>query len=385
MKSERGINHIAPEGWTVTKFGEVLTLQRGYDLPNAQRKNGSIPVIGSNGVVGYHNEKKVDGPGVVIGRSGTLGKVYFVKEDFWPLNTSLYVKKFNSIDPKFAYYFLQRLNFKQFHAGTSVPTLNRNLVHPMTISIPSNIAEQLKIAEILSTVDTIIKKSEEIIQRIRSMKKAMMNQLLTKGIGHTKFKQTEIGEIPEEWNIAKLGENMIAEIVMGQSPPSSSYNEDSEGLPFLQGNADFGETYPNPTTYTTNPIKISLKDDILISVRAPVGEVNLSPFKCCIGRGLSAIRTNPQKLHYLFAFYYVKHTATKLHALSTGSTFKAIKKSDLENYVIPTPSLATQQKIVSILSEVDKKIEFEIERKSRFEQIKKGLMNDLLTGKKRLN
>src|SRR5438445_6218664 len=105
------------------------------------------------------------------------------------------------------------------------------------------------------------------------------------------YKLTEIGEIPEEWKVAKLGDSEIAQVIMGQSPPSSTYNDAGKGLPFLQGNADFGDMYPQPNTYTSGPIKVARKNDILVSVRAPVGKVNLSPFECCIGRGLSAVRT----------------------------------------------------------------------------------------------
>ena len=120
-------------------------------------------------------------------------------------------------------------------------------------------------------------------------------------IDHISFKQTKIGSIPEEWEFVRLGDGEICQIVMGQSPPSSTYNKIQEGLPFLQGNMEFGEIYPSPSIYCSEPIKIAEKNDVLISVRAPVGEVNISPSKVCIGRGLSAIRCNPNR-NKLFVF-----------------------------------------------------------------------------------
>ena len=111
------------------------------------------------------------------------------------------------------------------------------------------------------------------------------------------FKKTEIGEIPEEWTVRQLGDKDVSTIVMGQSPPSSSYNTSGKGLPFLQGNADFGVLYPTPRVYCTKPLKLSETGDILISVRAPVGELNISSFKCIIGRGLAAVR-NVQRNTY---------------------------------------------------------------------------------------
>ena len=120
-----------------------------------------------------------------------------------------------------------------------------------------------------------------------------------------------------------MGDNKVSELVMGQSPPSSSYNTSGKGIPFLQGNADFGEIYPSPSIYCTKPLKVAEKGDILLSVRAPVGELNIAAFKCIIGRGLAAIRCKDKKTHYRYLYYYLKHTVKRLRHLSTGSTFKA--------------------------------------------------------------
>ena len=112
------------------------------------------------------------------------------------------------------------------------------------------------------------------------------------------YKQTSLGKIPKEWEAVSLGNKNIVELIMGQSPPSSTYNEKGVGLPFLQGKIEFGEIHPSPTIYCSNPVKIAEPNDILLSVRAPVGEVNVAPFRCCIGRGISAIRAKQDKLHH---------------------------------------------------------------------------------------
>jgi type I restriction enzyme S subunit len=162
-----------------SRLDSVVFLQRGHDLPIQDRTNGDVPVIGSNGIVGYHETHKVKGPGVVIGRSGTLGKVYYVEEDYWPLNTSLYVKEFRSSFPKFIYYLLQSLNYEKFNAGTSVPTLNRNYLHPFKMKIPESIVEQQKIASILSNIDSKIQKQQQYKSKINTLKKGLMQKLLT--------------------------------------------------------------------------------------------------------------------------------------------------------------------------------------------------------------
>jgi len=199
-----------------------------------------------------------------------------------------------------------------------------------------------------------------------------------------RFKKTEIGEIPEEWEVVRLGEERFAKIIMGQSPPSSAYNEKGIGLPFLQGKMDFGDLHPNPRIYCSKPIKIAKKNDILLSVRAPVGEVNIPISECCIGRGLSALRPNPIKVDFRFIFYYLKQAAYKWLAIGSGSTFKAIRKKDLETFLLPLPEILEQQKIASMLSCVDEEIENEKQTKDYLEKAKKWFMDNLLTGRVRV-
>jgi len=130
------------------KVGDVLTLKRGYDLPLRKRNKGEYPILSSSGISDYHNETKVVGPGVTTGRSGLLGKVYYVKGPFWPLNTSLYVQDFKGNDPKYIYYLLQTLGLENYNTGSSVPTLNRNHVHLLDVNIPK-VSIQIKIGELL--------------------------------------------------------------------------------------------------------------------------------------------------------------------------------------------------------------------------------------------
>lgn len=125
-----------PQGWEVGRLDDVLVLQRGFDLPKASRIEGTVPIIAATGVTGFHSEAKVKAPGVVTGRSGTIGEVLYIQEDFWPLNTSLWVKEFPKSEPLYAYYLLSSLDLKQFNSGAAVPTLNRNDIHGMHIVVP---------------------------------------------------------------------------------------------------------------------------------------------------------------------------------------------------------------------------------------------------------
>ena len=144
------------------------------------------------------------------------------------------------------------------------------------------------------------------------------------------YKMTEIGEIPEEWVIRNLADGDVSTLIMGQSPPSNTYNTDGIGLPFLQGNAEFGFKTPSFTIYCSSPLKISQPGDVLVSIRAPVGDVNLASFECCIGRGLAAIRPMRNNTSGLFVYYLLNSMRNVLERMSTGSTFKAVGKEQLQ-------------------------------------------------------
>lgn len=126
-----------PTGWSKVALDQVLTLQRGFDLPSQDREAGDVPIYGSTGIVGFHNKAKVTGPGLVTGRSGSLGEVHFVAQDFWPLNTALWVKEFKRATPLFALYLLCGMNLGQYNGGVSVPTLDRKVVHKAEVLLPA--------------------------------------------------------------------------------------------------------------------------------------------------------------------------------------------------------------------------------------------------------
>lgn len=126
-----------PVGWQRKPLGDLLTLQRGFDLPASDRLDGNVPIYAATGIHGQHNKAMVTGPGVITGRSGSLGKVLYSHADFWPLNTTLWVKEFKSISPEFAFFMLASLGLEQFNGGAAVPTLNRNDVHRIEVNLPS--------------------------------------------------------------------------------------------------------------------------------------------------------------------------------------------------------------------------------------------------------
>ncbi|PKN35630.1 MAG: hypothetical protein CVU61_02070 [Deltaproteobacteria bacterium HGW-Deltaproteobacteria-19] len=162
----------------------------------------------------------------------------------------------------------------------------------------------------------------------------------------TKQAKEAKSKLPEGWRWGRLGE--VCDIIAGQSPPGSTYRKIPEGLPFFQGKADFGLLNPVPRVWCVEPKKVALPGDILISVRAPVGPTNVADVKCCIGRGLAAIRCggNSDRDFILFA---IRHFESHLTEKGAGSTFEAISRHDLEQLEIPLPPLAEQRRIAGLL------------------------------------
>ena len=184
---------------------------------------------------------------------------------------------------------------------------------------------------------------------------AKVKKHLLKVLKEEEMKMENKQELPAGWKWVKLGE--VCEIIMGQSPPSTSYNKINKGLPFFQGKADFDTYFPKVRIWCSQPIKIVEEGTILISVRAPVGPVNISNTKCCIGRGLAGIRTKEEKAFNWYFFWYLFSKEHEIASIGSGSTFSAISKGDLANLVVPLPPLPEQRRIAeklkAMMDEID--------------------------------
>jgi len=236
--------------------------------------------------------------------------------------------------------------------------------------------EELDLGKWYVDFEKLEQERKQIEQEVAEYVRVLEQSITNNNVG---FKETPIGKIAEDWDIMKLGDTRIAKIIMGTSPPSSTYNKNGDGVPFLQGAAEFGEIYPVPLMYCSKPVKLAEKDDVLISVRAPVGEVNFAPSKCCIGRGLAAIRPNSSVFNPRFAFYYLKYASRRL--VGRGSTFGAIRKRHLENFLIALPPKPVQDRIASMLSAIEEQIQKESRKLEYVRTLKNGLLKLFHSGR----
>jgi type I restriction enzyme S subunit len=225
--------------WVQCRLGDVITLKRGYDLPKQSREQGTVPIISSSGVSDYHNLAMAKAPGVVTGRYGTIGNVYYVKEDYFPLNTTLYVKDFKGNDPGFISYHLRTIDFNSCSDKAAVPGVNRNHLHELETAIPP-IAEQKAIAHILGTLDDKIELNRKTNETLEAMAKSLFkawfvdfDPVRSKVEGRPtglpaeisdlfpdSFEDSELGEIPSGWGISCV--NDLCEWVSSGGTPSRS-------------------------------------------------------------------------------------------------------------------------------------------------------------------
>jgi len=297
-------------------------------------------------------------------------------------------KNSSEIAPEFfCYYFLnQKEALRNLSSGSTFKELSKDSLESFTIILPP-LPEQKKIAEILSTVDQAIEKVNEAIEKTQRLKKGLMQELLTEGIGHKEFKDTEIGRIPKEWMIAELSQ--IGNVITGTTPSTKVKTYWGKGFPFVTP-TDFSEkkyvdqTERMVTNQGAETARIIPKDSIMVVCIASVGEVAMALTECITNQQINTIVCN-QGTDRDYVYYIMVFGKSRLKRWAGITTSPIIKKSLFEKFPIPLPPLLEQQKISEILSAVDGRLELLNKRKERLERIKKGLMNDLLTGKVRVN
>ena len=325
--------YLGAKHWKPAVLQDLVFLQRGFDITKAQQKVGDVPVFSSAGLSSWHNEAKAHGPGVIIGRKGTLGSVHYSEGDYWPHDTTLWSKSFRGNSARYVYYALKCLGLERFNVGGANPTLNRNHIHGLPIYIPER-SLQDDVVSILSAYDDLIGNNRRRIALLEEAARLLYREWFIhfRFPGHEHVKIVE--GIPAGWKRRTLVE--LAEIVMGQSPKSQFYNEAGEGLPFHQGVTDYGFRFVSHRIYSSAVTKIAEAGDILVSVRAPVGRINIARERIVLGRGLAAIRSRTE--HQSFLLYALKNHFYAEDIIGTGAIYAATNKKELEGQIFLEPS-----------------------------------------------
>lgn len=285
------------------------------------------------------------------------------------------------INNKFLYYYLKSIVFllKQSGSGTTFDEISKTRAENIEISLPfpSNPEKSLKIQQqIVDKLDAFFEHYNKLKEQ-KQIAKGNYERILQSAINHLIFPKT----IPENWKVRELKE--VAIINMGQSPPSSTYNKEGKGLPFFQGKKEFGKKYPQVEQYCTSCTKVAEKGDILLSVRAPVGPINIANIRCGIGRGLAGIRVRELITRDYF-YYFMKGNELNISFHGRGSTFASIKRQDVEKIKIPVPPKEEQEKTSKKINELFLIQEALLQQQSlidkKIEQLPKAVLQKVFRG-----
>lgn len=346
--------------WKKMKFCDFITLQRGHDLTKEQFISGEYPVVSSTTIMGYHNEYKAEAPGVVIGRSGTLGEVQYIDTNYWPHNTSLYVKDFKGNNPRFVYYFLIFFGTKSSGGGSAVPTLNRNNLNILDVSIP-DLHIQKRISNILSTYDDLIENNQKQIKLLEEAAQRLYKEWFV-DLRFPGYQNTPITDgVPQGWSIRKL--ETFGDIVTGKTPSTANDSYYNGSVPFVKIPDMHDTIYPLITESTlseeganTQKNKFIPKNSIMVSCIATVGLVNIAVEECQTNQQINSIVLN--NLHDLYYLYFsTKGLKMLLDGVgSNGATMTNVNKSKFANIKVLYPTIELCEQFYDFCKPIFEKI-----------------------------
>ena len=362
-----------PEYWKVESLDNMIEILDTMRVPLSEteraNKKGTIPYCGANGIIDYIDDYIFDDEAILIAEDGGnygkfQNKAYIMTGKYWVNNHAhIFRGRTELLENKFIMQWFNFSDIRPYISGSTRTKLNQEMLKRILVPVPS-LQEQKKIAEILFTTDETIQRVNVEIALAEKLKQGLMQILLTKGIGHTKFKITEIGEIPEEWCVKMIQE--YANVKYGRSNPKTKGT-----IPLIGSSGAFGTVgealIPTPT------IVIGRK-----GTAGAVWDIKTPSWPSDTSFYLEYKKEISQK--FLFEFM----SLNKLTGENAKTTLPSVKKEEIEKFLFPLPPIIEQQKIADILSIVDYKLELLGNKKAKLEKVKRGLMGDLLTGKIRV-
>ena len=386
--------------WKKTKLKNIVKFSSGEFLPSSKQKNGGIPVYGGNGITGWHDESIIDYSTVVIGRVGAYcGSIHLTNRKSWITDNAIFIKKIlDELDIEYLFRYLSRLKINLLAEVSAQPKISQGILNSLSVQYPENKIEQQKIVSILSNVDSLIESYDKTIVSTKKLKTGLMQTLLTKGIGHKKFKKMTLfpryneETIPENWDV-KTAEKLIKIIdYRGRTPPFAA-----AGIIHLRSNnirdgkINFNEiTYVTEDTYAEFMTRgIPQENDILFTTEGPLGEVALVPkdFKFSLAQRIIVLRPKTKEIDSYFLKFLLQNKIVKnrYEGLSTGTTLGGIASKWFTKLFLPFPTNIKEQEFIGkTLFSLENKINNLESKKRSLEKIKNGLMQKLLTGQIRV-
>jgi type I restriction enzyme, S subunit len=350
--------------WRDQTLGEVLTLQRGFDLPARDRVDGPVPIVSSSGITGRHAIGKVDPPGVVIGRYGTLGQVHWVTERYWPLNTALWVKDFKGNDPRFVSYLLRTVS-ADGSAASAVPGVNRNHLHRLPVRVPS-LPTQRRIAATLAAFDDLIAINERRVKLLEHLARSLYREWFVRfrlpGREVSKLVDSELGLLPAAWEVAPIGRAVsdgggrITSGPFGSKLGRKDYID--VGVPVIRGAnlelgggfTDDGFVFVSESKADSLRTSIARPGDIVVTQRGTLGQVGLVPTgarysRYVISQSQMAIAAGTRvSTQYLYAVLRSPETTSRILNMAISAGVPHINLALLREMMIVIPPMDLQER-----------------------------------------
>ncbi len=367
-------------GWQTKKLVDVATLQRGFDLPTRDRISGNFPLVSSSGVIDTHNRGPVRARGVVTGRSGSIGNVFYVEEDFWPLNTVLYVKDFHGNDPRFVFHLLRNFDLSRFATGAGVPTLNRNFVHDELVCIPP-LGEQQRIVRILDEAfaDIAIAKAntERNLQNARALFESHLQSVFTqRGKG---------------WVDRKLEEVCLVERGSSPRPIKNFFTTATSGVNWIKiGDTEQGGKYVFSTAQKITPegarhSRYVREGDFILTNSMSLGRPYIMKTSGYIHDGWFVLRLS-ELIDSEFFYYLLSSSVVQgqFKTLAAGAVVKNISGDLVKKALLPIPPLKSQRdfakKFVEISGETHRLESIFRKKLNELHELKESLLNQAFSG-----
>lgn len=375
--------------WRETTLGDVLTLQRGFDLPARDRIDGPYPIVSSSGVTGYHAAAKVEPPGVVIGRYGSLGSVHWLTKPYWPHNTALWVKDFKGNDPRFTSYLLRTISHDG-SAAAAVPGVNRNHLHALRVRVP-DIAAQQRIAAVLGAFDEFIEINERRIELLEDLARSLYREWFVRyrfpGWEKQPLSDTVAGPVPASWRVGHL-----KEFVTTQYGFTAAASKDSIGPRFLRGTDINKRSYidwsdvPHCEIPEKQVGKYWLEiGDVCVIRMADPGRVGIveRPVDAVFASYLVRLRSQDERLPPQLLAHYLRDEPYQgwITGSSTGTTRKSASASVLTEPLIAIPPVDLANLFDSIAGDLRAQLNALVEQKAALAGTRDLMLPRLVTGK----
>jgi len=365
------VNHLG--NWKNGELGDFVTLKRGFDLPQQKREDGQVPIFSSSGITGTHSTAMVKAPGVITGRYGTIGEVFYAAKDFWPLNTTLFVEDFHGNDAKFIYYFLKTLEWSKFTSASAVPGINRNTVHKEIVSLP-DIETQRRIASTLSMFDEKIKINTEINDNLEQQAQSYFQELF-------------VDNASPEWTTGTISD--LGTVVGGSTPSKAKPEYYTEsGIAWITPKdlsinkskfVSHGENDITELGLRNSSASLMPEGTVLFSSRAPIGYIAIAAGEVTTNQGFKSVVPKPE-IGTPFVYFFLKNTLPVIEGMASGSTFKEVSGSTMKNVSAVIPDAETLAKFSDFCAPIFAQQRILEEQNQSLATLRDNLLPKLMSG-----